>query len=58
MELDTCPGLYIPCENLQVLKELLHLLYDDLGILTDEAIVLKNVTDKELEEINEEFELK
>lgn len=42
MDLETLPGVLIPCADLQRLRELVGLLYKN-EILTDESIKLVNV---------------
>lgn len=42
MKSDLLPGILIPCENLEALKELILELYEK-GILTNETFALKNV---------------
>lgn len=47
-ELDNCPGIFIPCDNIKDLTLLLNALYDN-KILTDESFKLiycpKNIHD-------------
>ena len=42
MDLEKYPGIFIPCEDEQALKELVKMLYEN-EILTDEGFKLVNV---------------
>ena len=44
MDLEKCPGIFIPCEDEQALKELVGILYKN-EILTDESFKLVNVSE-------------
>jgi hypothetical protein len=51
INLKNCPGIFIPCENLEALKTLIRLLYEK-KILQGETFQLKNVPDNFLKELN------
>lgn len=50
--LGECPGIFIPCEDVEALQGLIYALYDN-GVLNDEtAFILKNAPDNMLEILN------
>jgi hypothetical protein len=51
MDLNNCPGIFIPCENLEATKELIKIMYEK-GILKDESFKLVKVPNGFLNELN------
>lgn len=51
--LDGSPGIFIPCEDLEALQELIYTLYDEEILDGETSFILKNVPDNILEILND-----
>lgn len=52
-DLLACPGVFIPCESLEALQELIYDLYDSGVLQGDETYLLRNVPDTMIEILND-----
>jgi hypothetical protein len=51
IDLENCPGIFIPCDNLDSLKILIDMMYEK-DILQDKSFKLCNVNGSFMEELN------